>query len=1209
VFRLGNQEESIGARRWRGAQPSVYGIRGMRLNIGLIRLGVSFGSTRYAGAHHQTSATMTTSWARRRYELVRLLLILVCSDAFFLVPKQRISSRVDFSLFAASRVQPLTVGPILGATTTSGARIFGRGNGEKQCIGVARIRREDQSNYSEERSFRMTPTFDKTGVAVFSDLQDLTKYSYQMGYVEQTVGSNLDWSALDWSRVETHSFRTATANRKQKRSFVFGSCRYLLKLLGGSFFDDRGDKTFRSIGEQIDSGIETDALLMLGDQIYADDLNFFRPDIKLPQFFQRYRDVFSQDYIRALMARVPTYMTLDDHEIEDNWPAKATRKDEMTLYPAAIHSYLTYQMSHSPLFDLDGNHISGIPTKLWYTFQDGCCDFFITDSRTERKLDESNRKMISTEQMTALKEWLSDGAEAVKFVATPTPMFPDAESPSEDTWSGFIEQRNEILNYIQERKIPRVIFLSGDVHCSMCAKLTCTTDSDFSVLSLISSAFYWPYPNSWEPQVEGPLYESNERYQVEGASLVVRDDNFSRVTVTLDDITCEVFDRKGKSLSKTEYPLGSNKGSKTAKPPAPPAAIPQNAATATKAKTDAKPVTPPWTPPAPTSTSQQKDATVAESKTTKPLKTSWNASPPPATTQQDAAKTKKVTPFSSPGTPPTAPVIAQKNATKTTNSKPATPFSPPGTPFTPSSATQHKNATAMKSETSTKQNATATTKVKPGKPISPPWTASPPSASTEQKNTTATKSETGKPMPPPWSPSTSSAATQKSVQKNATTTKVKAGKPFSPPWTASPPAASTEQKNTTATKSETGKPMPPPWTPSTSSAATQKSGQKNATTTKVNAGKPFSPPWTASPSSASAKQNTVKTAEPKPGKPFSPPWESSSPAPTKKDDATPTKAKTDKPHPTPAVEPVLPPSSPFNIPLKATATVPKKDKSPSSPSGTSPPPSPPTASTPSKDGEATAVSGQLTGMEGGAENEKEMPPKGEPEKSENVSDSEKASTTAATAVTPPPTPENLTGPSTTSESAQAPPFSGTSATKMSSPPESSIVTPTTTPETDLIQQPPPPPETVATTQAPPPPQVGMVPQFVRPPDPPEPENPAEGYVATDKFVYAVGETIDLIYKVYQPQEWDYIAIFPASISKDDLHHSNASQWMNTCDDDRRALRCLGGSLVLPLKFPASSPQRKFPLSPGDYVAYFLRLGNTDVPQREDIIAECPFKVI
>mmetsp|Transcript_22184 Transcript_22184/g.49527 ORF Transcript_22184/g.49527 Transcript_22184/m.49527 type:complete len:501 (+) Transcript_22184:121-1623(+) len=493
---------------------------------------------------------------RRRYRLmIHLLCLLTCSEAFSTVPYQKNAARMEPRLFAASRVQPLTVGPILGVTTPDSARLFGRGSEEMSCIGVARIRREEEPSYSQERSFRMKPTFDYTGVAVFNKLEALTRYSYQMGYLEANVGSTIDWAALDWSGVETHGFRTAAANRREKRSFVFGSCRYLLKLFGGSFFDDRGDKTFRSIGEQVDSGIETDALLMLGDQIYADDLNFFSPDVKLPQYFARYRDAFTQDHIRALMARVPTFMTLDDHEIEDNWPAKATRKDEMTLYPAAIHSYLTYQMSHSPLYELtpDGNHITGVPTKLWYTFQDGCCDFFIMDSRTERKLDEGRRKMISTEQMTALKMWLSDGADAVKFVASTTPMFPDAESPSEDTWSGFVEQRNEILNFIQKNKIPRVVFLSGDVHCSVSAKLTLSSDPDFSVLSLISSAFYWPYPNSWEPQLSGPLYESSVRYEVEGASMVVRNDNFSRVTVTLEELTVEVFDRKGNSLTKTEF--------------------------------------------------------------------------------------------------------------------------------------------------------------------------------------------------------------------------------------------------------------------------------------------------------------------------------------------------------------------------------------------------------------------------------------------------------------------------------------------------------------------------------------------------------------------------------------------------------------------------------------------------------------------------------
>ena len=111
-------------------------------------------------------------------------------------------------------------GPILGAVTPDSARIFGRGSEKKQYIGVARIRREGETEYSQERSFRVQATFDFTGVAVFSELEDLSRYTYQMGWVEQQDGSTY---------VDTQSFRTATANRQQKRSFVLcGSCCYLL---------------------------------------------------------------------------------------------------------------------------------------------------------------------------------------------------------------------------------------------------------------------------------------------------------------------------------------------------------------------------------------------------------------------------------------------------------------------------------------------------------------------------------------------------------------------------------------------------------------------------------------------------------------------------------------------------------------------------------------------------------------------------------------------------------------------------------------------------------------------------------------------------------------------------------------------------------------------------------------------------------------------
>lgn len=90
-------------------------------------------------------------------------------------------------------------------------------------------------------------------------------------------------------------------------------------------------------------------------------------------------------------------MTLDDHEIEDGWPEKATAADRTTKYPAAIHSLLTYQFSHSPVYELNAQRqLTGVPDYLWYRFQDGCCDFFITDTRTERYLSSDQEAARSS---------------------------------------------------------------------------------------------------------------------------------------------------------------------------------------------------------------------------------------------------------------------------------------------------------------------------------------------------------------------------------------------------------------------------------------------------------------------------------------------------------------------------------------------------------------------------------------------------------------------------------------------------------------------------------------------------------------------------------------------------------------------------------------------------------------------------------------------
>ena len=89
----------------------------------------------------------------------------------------------------------------------------------------------------------------------------------------------------------------------------------------------------------------------------------------------------------------------------------------MTKYPAAIHAYQTYQISHSPLFQVAGDRIVGVPDHFWYQFHDGCCDFFVTDTRTERFLTEpaADNEIMSDEQLAAVLDWLGDGSGRIKL--------------------------------------------------------------------------------------------------------------------------------------------------------------------------------------------------------------------------------------------------------------------------------------------------------------------------------------------------------------------------------------------------------------------------------------------------------------------------------------------------------------------------------------------------------------------------------------------------------------------------------------------------------------------------------------------------------------------------------------------------------------------------------------------------------------------------
>jgi alkaline phosphatase D len=460
------------------------------------------------------------------------------------------------------KLLPMTVGPIVGHTTHQSCRIFGRGEEGpnervvQRCHGVARLRpKGEEESYSQPQVFKLNPIFDVTGVTEFYGLQPGKEYEYQMGYLfdEREPGDLDGEGGFNWNDASTGSFRTSSVDESQEISFAFGSCRYMLRL-GKYLFDTRGDKIFRSVTALMErQETKIDHFLMLGDQIYADDLNFVGAISEVGQFYERYRVAFTQPHISEMLRRLPTYMVLDDHEIEDNWPTRATEKDRQGKYPAALHAYQAYQVSHSPVIGMENGRFTEPPDRYWYEFKSGCADFFVLDTRTERYLphNESERLIISIRQMTALKFWLNDGSGKIKFVASAVPVFPDVQAERDDKWAGFLVQRTELLNFIKDNQIPKVVFLSGDVHSSLSAQLVCREEASCKITSIISSSFFWPVAifRSKDFQMTGTLkVVGANSYELVEASRVTSEDNFTVVSASPDQLTVTVYGRKGNIL-------------------------------------------------------------------------------------------------------------------------------------------------------------------------------------------------------------------------------------------------------------------------------------------------------------------------------------------------------------------------------------------------------------------------------------------------------------------------------------------------------------------------------------------------------------------------------------------------------------------------------------------------------------------------------------
>jgi len=296
------------------------------------------------------------------------------------------------------------------------------------------------------------------------------------------------------SKFPPSVIRTRGPETTDRLRVVFGSCRYpktgddkLDAKLGADALDCYAT---RLTGLPVDEW--PDALLLLGDQVYADELT---PDarrnlaghrrrlhgrpadevVTFTEYERLYQHTWGDPEIRWVLSTVPTAMIFDDHDIRDDWNTSATWRAEVNAKPwwrdrirAGLATYWVYQhlgnLSPEELaVDEDFRKVLAIDGDCWgyleqladradtevegekairfsFRWDLGRNRLVMVDSRNSRVLDSGDRKMLDDSEFAWVQAQMNDGRESLDHLLIGTslpwlmpPVIADVQSVNEQT--------------------------------------------------------------------------------------------------------------------------------------------------------------------------------------------------------------------------------------------------------------------------------------------------------------------------------------------------------------------------------------------------------------------------------------------------------------------------------------------------------------------------------------------------------------------------------------------------------------------------------------------------------------------------------------------------------------------------------------------------------------------------------------------------------
>ena len=257
--------------------------------------------------------------------------------------------------------------------------------------------------------------------------------------------------------------RLRTVSETEELTVVFGSCRadrpheQPWTLTVDEHPEGVGVDALHALSLQLQAGDRPlpDLLLMLGDQVYADE--GLSPLVRERQIARRgesseprdeiadfeeytwlYRDSWSDPEVRWLLATVPSAMIFDDHDVRDDWNTSAAWREHVREIPwwrdrvvGAYMSYWLYQhignlapdrLREQGVYDrvrqegtsalreyaaLADDEVDGGRLVRWSYGRDlGVARLVVVDTRSGRVLDEQRRAMLSDDEWDLVEGFL-----------------------------------------------------------------------------------------------------------------------------------------------------------------------------------------------------------------------------------------------------------------------------------------------------------------------------------------------------------------------------------------------------------------------------------------------------------------------------------------------------------------------------------------------------------------------------------------------------------------------------------------------------------------------------------------------------------------------------------------------------------------------------------------------------------------------------------